>query len=166
MQGLGRCQAESAAMRTILNLLALLLLAGPLAAQLRSPEAVETNIHDTLSLFEHMGRRSFETRWPGGQAKETYTVQKGGKVSYTKFFPAGNAAVTYQKSPSGAVVYEKKYGDGKDAVVIKRDERIVDYTSYWPNGQKKGKYQKNFQTRDRFYLAYDADGNQVYPKPK
>jgi hypothetical protein len=42
----------------------------------------------------------------------------------------------------------------------------VDYTSYWPSGQKKGKYQKNFQTKDRFYTAHDADGKQVYPKSK
>ena len=49
---------------------------------------------------------------------------------------------------------------------VAKFERIVDYTSYWPNGQKKGKYQKNFQTKDRFYTAHDADGRQVYPKAK
>ncbi len=133
-------------------------------AQLRSPEAVEADIAAILRPFGQMGKKSFKTKWPGGQAKEAYTVDKG-KISYSKFFPAGNIAVTYQKSPSGAVVYEKRYGDGKDAVIIKKDERIVDYTSYWPSGQKKGKYQKNFLTKDKYYIAYDADGKQVYPPP-
>ena len=83
--------------------------------------------------------------------------------------PAGAAHITIRglsKRFQGAVIYEKKFGDGKDAIIIKKDERIVDYTSYWPNGQKKGKYQKNFQTKDRFYTAHDADGRQVYPKAK
>jgi hypothetical protein len=151
-------------MRYRLAILVLCLLAGPAWAQLASPEAVESTIQETLRPFENLGKTPFKTKWPGGQAKESYQVEQG-KVSYTKFFPAGNTAITYQKSPSGAIVYEKKYGDGKDAVIIKKDERIVDYTSYWPSGQKKGKYQKNFQTKDRYYTAHNADGKQVYPKP-
>lgn len=131
-----------------------------------SYEAVERNITDTLRSFQYLGKRSFSTKWPGGQAKEAYRIEKDGKVSYTKFFPAGNVAVTYQRSSSGSVAYEKKYGDGKDAVIIKKDERIVDYTSYWPSGQRKDKYQKNYQTRDRFYVAHDANGKQVYPRQK
>lgn len=138
---------------------------GQVAAQLRSPEAVEADIASILRPFGSLGKKSFKTSWPGGQVKEAYTVDKG-KVSYAKFFPSGNIAINYQKSKSGSVVYEKKYGDGKDAVIIKKDERIVDYTSYWPSGQKKGKYQKNFQTKDKYYVAYDADGRQVYPAPR
>lgn len=152
-------------MRISLTLLVMACLLAPASAQLASPALVEADIRETLRPFESMGSRAFDTRWPGGQPKESYVKDKNGKVSYTKFFPAGNTAVTYQRSPSGAVVYEKKYGDGKDALVIKKDERIVDYTSYWPNGQKKGKYQKNFQTKDRYYTAHNADGKQVYPKP-
>ena len=144
--------------------LVLTLLAGQVVAQLRSPEAVEDDIAAILRPFGQMGKKPFKTSWPGGQAKEAYTIEKG-KISYSKFFPAGNIAVTYQKSPSGAVAYEKKYGDGKDAIIIKKDERIVDYTSYWPSGQKKGKYQKNFLTKDKYYVAYNADGKQVYPAP-
>lgn len=151
-------------MRYTVAALALCLLALPSLAQMMSPEAVENYIRGTLEPFQYMGKRSFTTRWPKGSVKEAYHVDKSGKVSYTKFFPAGNMAITYQKSPSGAVIYEKKYGDGKDAVLIKKDERILDYTSYWPNGQKKGKYQRNSQTRDRYYIAHDPDGKQVYPR--
>lgn len=147
-------------------LLTLFLLMAPVSAQLMTPEAVERAIHQTLQSFQYMGRQSFQTKWPGGQAKEAYRVEKDGKVSYTKFFPAGNVAITYQKSATGSIVYEKKYGDGKDAIIISKDERIVDYTSYWPSGQRKGKYQKNYQTRDRFYVAHNADGKQVYPNRK
>jgi hypothetical protein len=153
-------------MRYTLTILVLACLVSTATAQLSSPEMVESDIREILRPFGYMGKRAFATKWPGGQAKESYVVDKSGKVSYTKFFPAGNTAINYQRSPSGAIVYEKKYGDGKDAVIIKQDERIVDYTSYWPNGQKKGKYQKNFQTKDRYYIAHDADGRQVYPKPK
>lgn len=152
-------------MRYLLSLLALGLLVLPAAAQLTSLEAVESDIRQLLQPFSSMGKKSWKTKWPGGQLKEAYTVE-GKKISYTKFFPAGNVALTYQKSPSGAIVYEKRYGDGKDAVIIKKDERIVDYTSYWPGGQKKGKYQKNFQTKDRFYVAHDPEGKQTYPRPK
>jgi hypothetical protein len=133
---------------------------------MRSPEAVENYIRETLEPFQYMGKKSFTTHWPKGSVKEAYQVGKDGKVSYTKFFPAGNTAITYQKTSSGSVIYEKKYGDGKDAVIIKKDERIVDYTSYWPNGQKKGKYQRNAQTKDRYYIAHDPDGRQVYPRPR
>lgn len=153
-------------MRQLILLFAFCLLVAPATAQLSSPEAVESDIRELLRPFASMGKKAFKTKWPGGQLKEAYAVEKGGKVSYTKFFPAGNVALTYQKSPSGAVVYEKRYGDGKDAVIIKKDERIVDYTSYWPGGQKKGKYQKNFQTKSRFYIAHDAEGKQVYPRSK
>ena len=153
-------------MRHTLAILFLGLLMGPVSAQFMTPEGVEADIREILRPFESMGKKAFNTKWPGGQDKEVYQLEKGGKVSYTKFFPAGNTAITFQKSPSGAIVYEKKYGDGKDAVIIKQDERIVDYTSYWPSGQKKGKYQKNFQTKDRFYTAHDAKGQQVYPKSK
>ncbi len=152
-------------MRHLILLLTFCLLAAPALAQLTSPEAVEADIRALLRPFDSMGKKSFKTKWPGGQLKEAYTVE-GKKISYTKFFPAGNVALTYQKSTSGAVVYEKRYGDGKDAVIIKKDERIVDYTSYWPGGQKKGKYQKNFQTKDRFYVAHDPEGKQTYPRPR
>lgn len=145
--------------------LALTFSVGQVAAQLRSPEAVEADIAAILRPLGQLGKRSFKTAWPGGQVKEAYTVEQG-RVSYAKFFPSGNIAVNYQKSKSGAVVYEKKYGDGKDAIIIKKDERIVDYTSYWPSGQKKGKYQKNFQTKDKYYVAYSPDGKQVYPAPR
>lgn len=153
-------------MRYTLGALILWLLVMPASAELMTPEAVEAEIRHTLQDFDSLGKKSFKTKWPGGQDKEVYEVEKSGKRSYTKFFPAGNIAITYQKAASGAVIYEKKFGDGKDAIIIKKDERIVDYTSYWPNGQKKGKYQKNFQTKDRFYTAHDADGRQVYPKAK
>lgn len=153
-------------MRWHLLVLAFCLLLAPAWGQLQSPEAVEADIRYTLRPFEFMGRQPFKTAWPAGQAKESYLIGKGGKVSYVKFFPAGNTAINYQRLPNGAVVYEKKYGDGKDAIIIKQDERIVDYTSYWPNGQKKGKYQKNLQTKTRYYTAYNADGKQIYPNPK
>lgn len=152
-------------MRYRLLLIALWLLLGPASAQLMSPEAVEADVRHLLQPFQYLGKKAFKTSWPGGQAKEAYVISKG-KISYTKFFPAGNVAINYQKSPSGAIVYEKKYGDGRDAVIIKKDERILDYTSYWPSGQKKGKYQKNFLTKDRYYTAHDADGLQLYPKSK
>lgn len=145
--------------------LAICLLASSAFAQLRSPEAVEADIAAILNSLGRLGKKPFKTTWPGGQVKEAYVVENG-KVSYSKFFPSGNIAITYQKSRSGSVVYEKKYGDGKDAVILKKDERIVDYTSYWPSGQKKGKYQKNYQTKDKYYVAYDAKGKQVYPQPR
>lgn len=150
-------------MRYFVCLFLFVLTTVPSWAQLKSPEAVETDILEILLQFERMGKKDFTTKWPDGKAKEIYTVGKDGKIAYTKFYPAGNTAVTYQKGLSGAVNYEKHYGDGKDALVLKRDERIIDYTSYWPSGKKKGKYQKNLETKDRYYTAYDAKGKQVYP---
>ncbi len=149
-------------MRNALVVLALVGTFTTVSAQMQSPGAVEADISRTLRPYTQMGRAPFLTRWPGGQTKEAYSVSAG-KVSYTKFFPTGSVAITYQRTNSGAVAYEKKYGDGKDAVIIKKDERILDYTSYWPSGRKKGKFQRNYQTKDHFYLAHDPNGRQVYP---
>lgn len=137
----------------------------PCYAQQKTPEALERDIAATLKPFESMGKKNFETKWKNGGLKEVYQVE-GKKISYTKFYPAGNAAVTYQRAASGVIVYERKYSDDKDAILIKKDERILDYTSYWPSGLKKEKYQKNFQTKKKFYIAHDEKGVQVYPKSK
>jgi hypothetical protein len=132
-------------------------------AQHLSPKAMEADINSLLKSFEQMGKKPFETFWPSKQAKEKYSVAKDGTISYTKFFPAGNFATRYQKSVSGAVTYEKWYGNGKDAVLLKKDDRIIDYTAYWPNGVKKAKYQKNRLTKSMSYSANDSKGKQLYP---
>ena len=146
--------------------LILLLLLAPLSAQPLSYEAVESEIKDIMQSFEKMGKKNFETKWPDGQVKEKYTVDKDGKVAYSKFFPAGNLAATYHRTPGGTVTYEKWHGNGKDALLLRSDGRTMDYTSYWPSGQKKAKYQRNRLTKDRFLVSNDEQGKQVFPPSK
>jgi hypothetical protein len=150
-------------MRIILIMLCLIT---TVSAQPTSFEAVESEIDDILTTFKKMGKKDFESKWPNGETKEKYTVDKEGKVSYTKFFPAGNLATSYQATAGGTVTYEKKYGSGKDALLIKSDGRTMDYTSYWPNGRKKAKYQRNRLTKERFLVSNDENGKQVYPASK
>ena len=153
-------------MRKITFILMVLLLSGLVVAQPRSLKEVEREINDLLLGFQKMGKKSFETKWPDGKLMEKYTVEKDGKVSYTKLYPAGNTAVSYQSTPGGTVTYERWHGNGKDAVLLKSDGRIIDYTSYWPNGQKKAKYQRNKHTKESFLVSNDEKGKQVFPTGK
>lgn len=136
----------------------------PAAALPQSTASIEADIQTILKPFEKMGKKDFETKWPEGQTKEKYTVAKDGTVSYTKFFPAGNYATRHQKTPTGAITYEKWYGNGKESTLLKQDERTVDYTTYWPSGLKKVKFQRNRLTKEKFFTANDETGKQVHPK--
>lgn len=153
-------------MRILMIILVLLAVTSTTLAQPRSLKEVEREIDEILVSFQKMGKKSFEKKWPNGSLMEKYTVDKAGKVSYSKLFPAGNKAVAYQSSPGGTVTYEKWHGNGKDALLLKSDGRIIDYVSYWPNGQKKAKYQRNKHTKDSFLISNDENGKQVFPTPK
>jgi antitoxin component YwqK of YwqJK toxin-antitoxin module len=109
-------------------------------------------------------KKPFETRWPSGAVKEKCTVEADGTVSYTRFFPAGNVAVTYQRKVDGVAFYQRNSGDGKTVEVLHDDPRICDYTSWWPNGQVKEKFQYNRHTKSMFYIRYDEQGRQVIPR--
>lgn len=89
-----------------------------------------------------------------------------GTVNYSSFFPTGGYAVRYQRKPGKVIKLERYFSDGKTALLLIQDERIIDFTSYWENGQKKSKYQRNRQTSRAFYDARDAKGRQVYPIPR
>lgn len=144
-----------------LVILCLLLATAPLLAQTRDIRTIEAQIDQTLREYERLGKKPFENFWAQGGVKEKYSVAEDGVRSYTKFFPAGNFAIRYQKKAGGEMVYEKWYGNGQEAVILLRDERTTDYTAYWPNGQKKAKYQRNRHTKESFYNAWDEKGKPV-----
>lgn len=147
--------------------IALFLLLGGIAwCQPAGPVQMSREIEQTLREYERKGTRPFQTKWPGGAIKEKLEKDADGDINYTLFFPTGGYAVRYQRKPDKVVKLERYFGNGKTAILINQDPRIVDYTSYWENGNKKAKYQKNFQTKELFYDARDANGKQLYPVPK
>lgn len=135
-------------------------------AQPRGPREMGREIDSLLREFLSLGNRPFESRWPSGAPKEKLERQADGTISYTRFFPTGGYAVRYQRKPGIVTKLERYYGNGKTAILIIQDERIIDYTSYWENGNKKAKYQKNRLTNKIYYDARDATGRQVYPVPR
>jgi hypothetical protein len=148
------------------TLIAALVLAMPAWSQVMSPGEMGREVDALLAEFKTLGTRPFATKWPSGAPKEKLEKQSDGTINYTRFFPTGGYAVRYQRKPGKTVTLERYFGNGMTAILIKADERIVDYTSYWESGQKKAKYQKNLQTRKVFYDAHDQKGRQVYPPPK
>lgn len=152
-------------LRVALAILALVgLFTAPVLAQPQNAAEMEADLRALLRTYETMGKKSFETAWPDGKPKEKYTVAEDGTVSYTKFYPAGNTAVVYQRKTDGAVSYERWHGNGQSAAKLTRDPRIMAYTSYWPSGIVKEKFQSNAHTKDRFYIRNDEQGKQVIPK--
>lgn len=144
-------------------LIFILILTASALAQPLSLKEVEREVNDLLLTQQQLGKKSFETKWPDGNVKEKYIVEKDGKVSYTKFYPAGNRCVIYQSTPGGTVTFERWHGNGKDAVLLKSDGRIIDYVTYWPNGLKKARYQRNKHTKESFLISNDEKGKQVFP---
>jgi len=144
-------------------LIFILLLTAATLAQPLSVKEAEKEVNDILITHQKLGKKNFETKWPDGNAKEKYVVEKDGKVAYTKFYPAGNPCVIYQSTPGGTVSYERWHGNGKDAVLLKSDGRIIDYVTYWPNGLKKARYQRNKHTKESFLISTDEKGKQVFP---
>jgi hypothetical protein len=142
------------------------LLAGSAVAQPADPNLMGKEIDALLKEYQAKGKKSFETRWPGGALKEKLEADKAGNVNYTLFFPTGGYAVRYQCKPGTVTKLERYFGNGKTHILINQDPRIIDYTSYWENGNKKAKYQKNLQTKQVFYDARDAEGKPIYPRPK
>lgn len=143
----------------------LLILCAPLWAQPNTPTQMAREIEQILREFLYMGNRPFESKWPSGAPKEKLEKDAEGNINFTRFFPTGGYAVRYQRKPGKVVKLERYYGNGKTAILINQDPRIIDYTSYWENGNKKAKYQKNIQTQRVFYDAHDVNGKQIYPAP-
>jgi hypothetical protein len=133
--------------------------------QPRSPAEMGREISDLLKEFAALGSRPYQSKWPSGSAKEKLEREKDGTINFTRFFPTGGYAVRYQRKPGKLVKLERYYGNGKTHILVIQDERILDYTSYWENGQKKAKYQRNSQTSKTYYDARDINGKQVYPIP-
>ena len=144
-------------------LIFILLLTAATLAQPLSVKEAEKEVNDILITHQKLGKKNFETKWPDGNAKEKDGGEKDGKVAYTKFYPAGNPCVIYQSTPGGTVSYERWHGNGKDAVLLKSDGRIIDYVTYWPNGLKKARYQRNKHTKESFLISTDEKGKQVFP---
>lgn len=147
-------------------IIAALLLALPVWSEVMSPTETGREVDALLREFVQLGTRPFSTKWPNGAPKERLEREKDGTINYTRFFPTGGYAVRYQRKPGKSVTLERFFGNGKTAILIKADERIVDYTSYWESGYKKAKYQKNLQTKKVYYDAHDQKGRQIYPPPK
>ncbi|MBS2035335.1 hypothetical protein JST97_10125 [bacterium] len=137
----------------------------PCLAQPAGPAQMGREIDQLLQEFLYLGNRPFQTKWPSGAPKEKLEKDSEGNINFTRFFPTGGYAVRYQRKPGKVIKLERYYGNGRTAILINQDERIIDYTSYWENGQKKAKYQKNRQTQRIFYDARDVNGKQVYPPP-
>lgn len=146
-------------------ILALVLTWAPMSAwaQPTSPREMGREIEAMLREYQSLGNRPFESRWPSGSPKEKLERKSDGTISFTRFFPTGGYAVRYQRKPGTVIKLERYYGNGKTAILVNQDERIIDYTSYWENGNKKAKYQKNRQTNKVYYDARNKDGKQVYP---
>ena len=154
-------------MRNMLTTVAGIVLATtPLLAQPTSPKAMAAQIEGIVREHERLGSKPFSTSWPGGSPKEKLERLPDGTITYSRFFPTGGFAVRYEKKASKAIVYERFFGNGKTSELLRKDERIVDYTSYWENGVKKAKYQYNLMTKATFYDARDEKGAQVYPPVK
>ena len=134
-------------------------------AQPAGPGQMGREIDQLLQEFLYLGNRPFQTKWPSGAPKEKLEKDSEGNINFTRFFPTGRYAVRYQRKPGKVIKLERYYGNGRTAILINQDERIIDYTSYWENGNKKAKYQKNRQTQRIFYDARDVNGKQVYPPP-
>jgi hypothetical protein len=132
-------------------------------AQPVGPMQMGKEIDQMLKEYQNKGTRPYQNRWPGGSIKEKLEKDADGDINYTLFFPTGGYAVRYQRKPDKVVKLERYYGNGKTHILINQDPRILDYTSYWENGNKRAKYQKNFQTKEVFYDARDANGKQLYP---
>lgn len=147
-------------------MVALLLVQCCAQAQVATPTEMGREIDALLREFLELGSRPFVTKWPNGAPKEQLEKQRDGTINYTRFYPTGGYAVRYQRKPGKVIKLERYFGNGKTAILINQDERIVDYTSYWENGYKKAKYQKNIQTRRVFYDARDEKGRQTYPVPR
>ena len=143
-----------------------LALVTPCWAQPSGPAQMSREIELLLRDYLHKGSRPYHNSWPSGATREKLERDANGNINYTLFFPTGGYAVRYQRKPGQVVRLERYYGNGKTHVLINKDPRIVDYTSYWENGDKKAKYQKNIQTHQVFYFARDANGHQVYPRPR
>lgn len=139
------------------------LLLSPGWCQPTGPRQAGAEIEYILGQYRALGSRPFSTRWPSGTPKETLERAKDGTINYTRFFPTGGYAARYQRKPNRVIKLERFYGNGKTELMIFQDERIVDYTSYWENGNKKAKYQCNRQTHRVDYDARDQQGKQVYP---
>ncbi|MEW6278492.1 MAG: hypothetical protein AB1758_07725 [Candidatus Eremiobacterota bacterium] len=122
-------------------------------------QAIEAIVRE----YSNLGKKPFETKWPGGNVREKYETQADGTQSYTRFFPGGGFAVRFQKKPSKAIYYERWWGNGKTRELLNYDERIIAYTSYWENGNHHQKFMLNKQTKERSYQRYDQDGKQVVP---
>ncbi len=149
----------------VVFLLLLWLSALPGWAQPAGPTQMGREIDQLLQEFLYLGNRPFQTKWPSGAAKEKLEKDPDGNINFTRFFPTGGYAVRYQRKPGKVIKLERYYGNGRTAILINQDERIIDNTSYWENGNKKAKYQKNRQTQRIFYDARDVNGKQVYPAP-
>ena len=132
-------------------------------AQPTSPRLMKAEVEALLREFTLLGSRPYSSRWPNGNPKEKLEKAPDGTLSFTRFFPTGGYAVRYQRKPGKVMKLERYYGNGKTSILLNRDERITDFTSYWENGNKKAKYQENRHTRKIFYDARDIDGKQVYP---
>lgn len=141
----------------------LVLLAWAGWAQPSSPRLMKAEVEALLREFALLGPRPYSSQWPNGNPKEKLEKAADGTLSFTRFFPTGGYAVRYQRKPGKVIKLERYYGNGKTSILLNRDERITDFTSYWENGNKKAKYQENRHTRKIFYDARDIDGKQVYP---
>ncbi len=140
-----------------------LLLTTACGAQPSNPQRMKAEVEAILREFAQLGTRPYSSQWPNGNPKEKLEKAPDGTLSFTRFFPTGGYAVRYQRKPGKVIKLERYFGNGKTSMLLNRDERITDFTSYWENGNKKAKYQENRHTRKIFYDARDIDGKQVYP---
>ena len=141
-----------------------MLLLLPASAQPANRSAMEVRTAQLLREYRQLGKRSFETKWPGGKIKEKYDREPDGTYSYAKLYPTGGFAIKCQRKPSGLVTYERWSGSGTLMEMLHYDERTTDYTAYWPNGSKAAKYLANSRTREVFCEARDPKGKQTYPR--
>ena len=138
----------------------------PGLAQPATPSEARAEIDGLLQEYDSLGRREFDTRWANGKPKESWHKLKDGTWAFTRFYPTGGTAVRYQKGTSKAVSYERFFSNGRTEELLRKDERFIDYTSYWVNGEKKAKYMYNFQTKMASYEARSQDGKQIWPRPR
>lgn len=144
--------------------LALTFSVGQVAAQLRSPEAVEADIAILRPLGQLARGRLRGLAWGSGQGG----LHGGTGESFLReiLFPQVTSRSTI-RSQSPAPSFMKR-----STVTARMRSSSRKMSGSWtiratgPADRRKGSTVKNFQTKDKYYVAYSPDGKQVYPAPR
>ncbi|MHB2017501.1 MAG: hypothetical protein ACYCW6_11195 [Candidatus Xenobia bacterium] len=151
--------------RIVTALTLLLLTAAAIAGP--SPGPLERHIHNLERQIEAehaaLGNHPFVHKNASGRVSEAYVVTPQ-SYSYTRYGSNGVplSQWTIRRTTPRSTVYEAWYGPKHSKERLQVDDRTVEYTSWWENGQKWEEYTYNVPKNEKAYYVYDQTGH-LYP---